>query len=159
VSQKSTLTEQGEAKEPKKKARKGQRSKSKNSPISCIAQITSSDPLNNNMNIESLVKKVSNLSLENDKFGRLQNLSSDHIFCMEDFNACFMGRNIYNSRNMTKKLKARIERGQVWLKIKEDRPMSACLNPNLPIHEAFNTLSNVQLENGVELQREKLNCH
>jgi hypothetical protein len=59
--------------------------------------------------------------------------------------ACFRGRNIY--RNMIKKLKARIEWGQVWLKIREDKPMSACLNPNLPIHEAFNTLAPSQMQN------------
>jgi len=93
---------------------------------------------------------------------QLKNLPGSHFFFKKEFPSFFFTRCKCREKHCEltiKKLRSRVVWSGVWLTRRDDKEESQQFDGNLVIHDAFNTLSNRQLEMWKKTQEERLLIH
>ena len=111
-----------------------------------------------NKSVQDISRKMSAVCLSQpvsvgSKIERLKTLSPAHYFQDQDFTALLRAHP--SNHNKLKKAQTEVEWAKIWLRIRIDRKPSR-FDPNMTISEAFNQLSNNQLELWMRINEVKI---
>ena len=99
---------------------------------------------------EWIENQKQNVVVKNYRFEDLKTLPSDHVFSK------ITGKMIFGGKNKKLLVTQKVAWAEEWLKRRDDKEPAAMRYLNLPIHLAFNKLSNCQLKEWIENQKQQL---